>query len=202
MILKELIHKIVSEYGREKIVDRICEIYPEEKKNYDGHGRVLRKLEMMEPTNISEECYKGMEIVITHVVEDWKDPGLTNEEYDSVCGRNGKTLAESNLNLECFKNCHDEESWALDFTPWSEWLGMPIREQTFKDYSELDVMAHCLWEISWMGFDEEIIQEKKEDLDRRVESIKDGTAELIPWEDVKKNLEEEYGIKLDKEEKK
>lgn len=191
MTLKELVIKMVKEHGMEKIVDRVCEIYPEEKDNYEGHVVVLGNLLTKKPTEITEECYQGMEIEITHVIDDWRDkPEDEYEEWDDVHGKNGMTRAQSSPQIEALKDDHTEECWALDFTPWAEWLGMPIRQSTLENYSELDVMAHCLWEISWMGFDEKYIQEKKDELDRRMKSVEDGTAELIPWEDIKKDLEE------------
>jgi hypothetical protein len=190
MTFKELVMKSIGEHGYEKIVDRLCEIYDDEKDNYDGHVETLKKLEGMEPAPITEECYKGMEIEITHVIQDWKDPELGIEEYDDVHGKNGKTRAEASPDIQALKDCHEEECWGLDFTPWAEWLGMPIRQVTFDNYSELDAMAHCLWEISWMGFDEKTIKAKREDLDARYQAVKDGDVELIPWEDVKKELDE------------
>lgn len=200
MIFKDLVVKMVEEHGVEKIVDRVVELYPDEHENREGHAEVLDKLVSMEPVSITEECYQGMEIEITHVVDDWGD-SESPDEYEDVHGRNGKTRAELHPDIDYFKDDHTEECWGLDFTPWNEWLGMPIRQSTIESYSELDIMAYCLWEISWMGFEEETIQEKKADLDERAESIKNGTAKLIPWEVIRKELDEKIAnSKKEKEE--
>ena len=33
-------------------------------------------------------------------------------------------------------------SFALEFSPWEEWLGMRISQSTLKKYSELEIIVH------------------------------------------------------------
>ncbi|WP_310554411.1 DUF6557 family protein [Flavobacterium sp.] len=69
---------------------------------------------------------------------------------------------------------------AIEFEPWSKWLGMTISERTCIEFNELEIIAHCLWEMTYMGYDENEIQ-----------------SELCEI----KNVREEY-MKLSEEEKK
>src|SRR5690606_21284179 len=65
-------------------------------------------------------------------------------DYHDVCGiRPGETT-----------------SYAIEFRPWSEWLGMTVTEKTLASYTELEILAHCLFEMTFMGFDEETIQDE------------------------------------------
>lgn len=41
---------------------------------------------------------------------------------------------------------------ALDFQPWAEWLGMEVDAQSLNEYPEAEIIAHCLWEMTFHGF--------------------------------------------------
>jgi len=59
-----------------------------------------------------------------------------------------------------------EENWyAIEMVDWTEWINMPILEDTIKNYSELDIIVHCLWEMTAMGFTEEEIQSTAAELE-------------------------------------
>ncbi len=60
-------------------------------------------------------------------------------------------------------------SLAIEFIPWNEWLGMPINENSLKNFSELEIIAHCLNEMTYAGFEQEEIQSEI----TRISSIKD-----------------------------
>jgi hypothetical protein len=99
--------------------------------------------------------------------------------------------------------------YALDFTPAYELAGLPLKlnnkliiyderesmanapvlfeaEDNFTLY---DVLLGAFWELSFHG-DPDARNERLEELNQTVQEIEDGTAELIPWEDVKEKLEE------------
>ena len=85
------------------------------------------------------------------------------------------------------------ESYAIEFKPWDEWLGMTIAEQTLKEFSEPQILAHCLYEMTFVGFNQEEIQKRFEEIFILTEEIKAITNEeregkLIPWERIKKEL--------------
>ncbi|MEO5787753.1 MAG: DUF6557 family protein [Gelidibacter sp.] len=110
--------------------------YPEAEENIKGYQTVFEKLVIMSP----EE--NDMSIVITKE-KDGED------EYIDVSG--------------VHKNPKNEEgtySQAIEFTPWREWLGMDINKETSNDFSGLEIIVHCLYEMTFVGFTEEVIQEK------------------------------------------
>ncbi|TAM48214.1 MAG: hypothetical protein EPN55_00570 [Gammaproteobacteria bacterium] len=70
---------------------------------------------------------------------------------------------------------------------------MDIDPQTLRDYTPAQIMAHCLWEMTFHGFEQSEIQAERDEIKRRVEELDSMTEEerrkrLIPWEQVKKDL--------------
>lgn len=49
---------------------------------------------------------------------------------------------------------------ALEYVPWRKWLGMSIDEKTADQFTALEIIAHCLFEMTFISFDENKIQEK------------------------------------------
>lgn len=55
------------------------------------------------------------------------------------------------------------ESYGLIYMPWNEWLGMAVTDETKKDYSTLEIVSHCLFDMTFMGFSEETIRKDAEE---------------------------------------
>jgi hypothetical protein len=125
-------------------------------------------------------------------------PGLDDEPFLEVVGRNG-TL---NRDLEDFRYLGKAEDstyalseveFAIELEPWSEWLGMEIDPDTLAKYSESEIVAHCLWEMTCFGFEETAIESQRDELQRRVDEIDAMTEEerkekLIPADEVLKKV--------------
>jgi len=121
-------------------------------------------------------------------------PGLNDEPFSEVVGRNG-TL---NRDLEDFRYLGtaadstyalSEAEYAIELEPWSAWLGMKIDPDTLAKYSESEIVAHCLWEMTCFGFEETAIGAQRDELQRRVDEIDAMTEEerkekLIPADEV------------------
>jgi len=69
-------------------------------------------------------------IDIRHISED-------GDEWEDVGLFNGK---------ECMSG---------GFTPWAQWLAFEIK---LGDYSELDFLAHVLWDMTFYGFSDQAVQ--------------------------------------------
>jgi hypothetical protein len=124
--------------------------------------------------------------------------GIDDEPFIDVVGRDG-TL---NKDLPDFHNFGDvspdfadsETAFAIEMVPWEEWIGMELDPAALKTYDDADIVAHCLWEMTFCGFDQNAIRQEKEELGRRAEELKNMTEEekkqkLIPWEKVRENLD-------------
>ena len=51
-----------------------------------------------------------------------------------------------------------KNSLAIEFPQWQEWLGMPIDSESMEKFSELEIIACCLNEMTYAGFEQEDIQ--------------------------------------------
>jgi len=104
------------------------------------------------------------------------DGNLIEEGYWNVFGRNG-TLHKDTEDAELFPNSSEE--CALEFSNWSEWLNMEIDENTANNIQlmKADIVARCLWEMTFISYDEDEIQETLEGLKNQVKEIENMTEE-------------------------
>ena len=164
------------------------------KKQYDyedtdGYEYVFCKLFDMEPVTPKD----NMRIIV-----EWIEPDERFNEsgYWRVDGKCGK-LYKDEEPPEHLEGCNDdflnsEVGYALDFTPWNEWLGMEIDEISFQKLTKDEVCARILWEMTFHGFDEEPIQERSKELLDMVEDIKLGKSKgtVVDIDELKKLLDE------------
>ncbi|TXD82140.1 hypothetical protein ESY86_15860 [Subsaximicrobium wynnwilliamsii] len=120
----------------QKIAPLFLEIYPEAEKNMEGYQAVFEKLKVIDP----EES--DISIVISKEIDD-------DEEYIEACGLHKNPKNEDENYLQ-----------GIELTPWCKWLGMDISKESLNDFSELEIIVHCLYEMTFVGFSEEAIQEK------------------------------------------
>ena len=160
--------------------------YSDVEKGMAGYERVFRKLRKLQPTSTR------MRIFIRKTFRE----GLDEEPFTEVVGKNG-TL---NKELEDFKHLNKSEDseyanseveYALEFHSWEEWLGMEVDSATHQKYAYPEILAHCLWEMTFMGFDQDTIREEKQELERRGNELKNMTEKerkekLIPLEQMTK----------------
>lgn len=128
------------------------------------------------------------------------DEDFHDEPYISVSGRNetlNKELSDfKNFNMDTESDfANSEVSYSLALSDWAEWLGMSIDHLSLEIFNKNDITAHCLWEMTFYGFDPLTINNHVEELNRRVDEIKNMTEEerkekLIPWEKVIEDIED------------
>lgn len=111
-------------------------IYPEADKNMSGYKMVFDKLMKME----SEET--DMWLVVEIQIS-------ADETYFDVSGLHKHPKTEE-----------EKYSQGIEFTPWCEWLGMEISKETTQEFTEQEIIVHCLYEMTYVGFYEEKIQNK------------------------------------------
>jgi len=147
----------------------------ESKKSLDSYKTVYNNLLTMEVKD-NKEMY-------IFVVEE-KDY-FEDEKYFNVLGLDIK----------------DGESYAIEFMDWSDWLGSNVVEKSVEKLGSVIFVAECLKEMKFLGFEEERMTEEREELNRRVESIKSGEAEFLSSEEFFEKLSEELGEDFRIEEK-
>ncbi|MAM29325.1 MAG: hypothetical protein CMC13_09905 [Flavobacteriaceae bacterium] len=130
MTLKKLIQK----HTWSNISSKFSEIYPEAGKNLEGYKVVFEKLVMMKAKRID------MSIVLSIEKDD-------NEEYIDVSAQYKYPRNEEEKYLQ-----------GIELTPWRNWLGMGVNAKTLANFTEQEIIVHCIYEMSYVGFSEEDIQ--------------------------------------------
>ncbi|RUT78422.1 DUF6557 family protein [Ancylomarina longa] len=139
MKLKELI----EQYQWLEIRKALCCLYTETDRNLEGYELVFEKLKHITPKE------NNFEIVLQTIKE---------ENWESYVHVNATDLSSESTD-------EFSGSWSLMGTPWNEWLFMPISKESMENFTEIEILAHCLWEMTYCGFEEESIQEFNDKLD-------------------------------------
>jgi hypothetical protein len=146
------------------IKEALLRLYPDQKKNIKGYRYVFQTLRLMKPRYNKE----GMIIDIRKV-------GRGRNAYFSVSG----VCREKGI----------KQSFGIEYMPWSKWLGCEVNKQILKKMTKDEIVAHCLWEMTFMGFTQNKIRRELNVLKRQVRDIKDGKVKTIPFEEVMQKLE-------------
>lgn len=180
------LHDLIALVNFEDVSKALMEAY--DYKTTDSYEKVFSELLTMEPKPLDD----NMRIIVEWVEP---DPRFDEEGYWHVHGKNGKKFKDEEP-PELLKGCDEEflnseVGYALDFTSWGEWLSMEIDEISFEKLSKPEVCAYILWEMTFHGFEEKPIQERKDSLMEQVENIKNGkSGELVDMDDFKSLLDE------------
>lgn len=172
---KVLFKNIVRSCAFKKVKDALLELYPGQKKLIEGYKYVFETLKLMRP----RYSKKGMVIDIRRV-------GRGKNAYFDVSG----VCAQADI----------KKLYALEYTPWSEWLGCEVDREVLKKMPMDEIAAHCIWEMTFMGFTQNKIRRELNMLKKRVKDVKEGKVKMIPHEEVMSRLKEETkGDKMLKE---
>jgi hypothetical protein len=158
--------------------------YPDARESLDGYRETFFHLRRLRPVATT------MRICLRTTFR----RALDDEPFLEVVGRNG-TLNRDSEDFGYLGEAEDsiyalsEAEFALEFEPWSGWLGMEIDAETLGRYLSSEIVAHCLWEMTCFGFDEAAIDARRDELKRRVDELNAMTEEekkerLIPMEQV------------------
>lgn len=133
----------------------LLQLYPDQDKMIDEYRNVYEKLKFTKPTD-----YDEFEIIL--------------KEYD--CDSNFEIDEETYVDVSGQKKIPDPNEitngYALEFLEWDKWLGMDLATETIKKFSELEIIAHCLYEMTFIDYNEEAIQQQWKSLNDRVEEYK------------------------------
>lgn len=134
----------------------LMNLYPDLDQIIETYKEMFQKLQAMTLTQ------SDIQIELEHCFEDETDI----ESYVHVSGQ--KPIPD---------NSNVTESLAIEFVPWSEWLGMSIHRRTLKEFNELEIITHCMVEMAFAGFEEKDIQERYSDMKKIVADYKNMTED-------------------------
>ena len=128
----------------------LLKLYPDQQDNIQTYRRVYSLLREMEPEK------SEIEIII--------DQEINEETQEPVIGDVYGVDNESKNKIT--------KVVALEFTSRKKWLGMSISEHTQKEFAELEIISHCLYEMTYMGYNEEEIQKEFSKIKKMVAEYK------------------------------
>lgn len=165
MILKELLKK----HSVRHIEKKLLELFPEEEyfiKN-EEYLNLIKKLLRIKPTK------SNLSIIVEKV----------NFEF-----YNGVDVSGIDKSKE------DNVRHGLQLTPWDIWLGMEIDKKSFENFSEIEVLAYCLDEMTYFGFDEEEKIKTSNKIEKMIEDIENNNTGNFKLVDA---VEELNALKLE-----
>ena len=190
MKFKEMVDRVDWEDVKGVMLRSYC---PEdEDRSMEPYKVVLDEIRSLVP----KDC-EGMRLYVEWVKD--KD-----DEYIHVFGKDGKLQKESSDFKHMGIDINDpfantEVTYALEMEPWEKWLDMNIETTVMVEFSIVEIVAACLYEMTFMGFTQEKIEEKREDLRKRVEDfekIKDDPEKMkekfVSWDEVKEKLRKKF----------
>lgn len=125
----------------------MIKLYPDVNKSLQGYKTVFEKLLLMIPEKMD------MEIIIERLADE-------DETYIEVSAKHKYP-----------KSKEEQFSQAIEFTPWNKWLGMEISDRSLHEYSQLEIIAHCLYEMTFVGFAEDEIQNELRSIERSMDDF-------------------------------
>ena len=158
--------ELIDNYNWNDVHLTFLQLYPVQEKNIEGYKQVFEELSTLKPVETK------MRIVIKDIFDEYD-----KEYYVHVSGKDGT------LNKESYpKHFKDDElgnqevSYAIEFTDWTEWLAMEIDHESFSKYSKLDIIGHCLWEMTFYGLTRDDIKKVIDTINKSSEEAKNNSS--------------------------
>jgi hypothetical protein len=81
-------------------------------------------------------------------------------------------LSDGKIWFDVYGLCKDTGTkYALELNDWEEWLAYPISAVTAEHYSDEEILAHCIEEMTFLGMEEDV-REMRDKLNSMVDDIK------------------------------
>lgn len=146
--------ELVYKYKWDEVCPALIHLYPNDQKNIAVFKMVFEQLQTL------THAESNMRIILEEVFDEFE-----NGWYTCVSGKNGTLKKEENP--EIFKDDkigNQEVSYGIEFVDWEEQLGMDIDPGSISNYPETDIIAHCLWEMTFYGYTQEAIKKQSAQL--------------------------------------
>ena len=159
MILKELINQVEWQ----DVAIALVSDHPWCRKSLDGYRIIFETLSLMDTVD-SGFCIK------IELSPDILEP---KRLYPDVVG---------------IKDGVDER-WGLSFSPWKEWLGMVVCQDTLDTFSASRIVANCLYDMTFYGFTEETINQEILKLEDSIKESKEHPERLHEYKPEEMHVE-------------
>ena len=133
---------LIDKYQWKDIYRRMAKLYPNPKCNLEGYKKVFKELQKI---NMLPQGKRKILIEL--------QPCYDQFRYKYFTHVHGVTPKKRGF------------TWALDFYTWEQWLSMEIHSATSIEYGEIDIICHCLNDMTFWGFTQTDVKEKFGGLD-------------------------------------
>lgn len=121
-------------------------LYSDELSNVPGYEKVFSELKLLKAIKTD---------IIILFSKEWNK--FDKLEYIHVSGYDRNKENPNNKTIETL---------AIEFSPWEEWLGMEIDKETLNSFSEIEILCHCLYEMTFFGFNQSKIKKKLDQINQ------------------------------------
>ena len=66
----------------------------------------------------------------------------------------------------------DKKYYGIEFTKWNDFISMFITNETLNNFTKEDIVAGCMYEMTFFGFTEEDVAEQENKLVKSIEDCK------------------------------
>lgn len=140
------LYTLIREVKFEDVFERICYYFESQKNSKDGYESAFNEL-------IAKKRHKHNLSDLFIRVEVINEDGSDYLNIDGIDIKNGK-------------------KYGIEFCPWEDWVTMFITKETLSSLSKEDIVAGCLYEMTFYGFTEEDVISEKKKMEEYVEGAK------------------------------
>lgn len=161
--------ELIQKYVWPNIEPTFEQLYPDQLSNTEKYAAIFEEIKHLTP----KECNIKINIEYTH------EPG----EHDEILKVSGTHL----------NNPVNKVRFALEFRPWEEWLGMSFDDLTWEHFTHYEIISHCLYEMTFLGFDQETIQKEWQaikDISDEIDNMSEMEAKekFVSWDEFKDDI--------------
>ena len=159
--------QIVGSVDWDEVEFALVRLYPDAEDSLEGYHKVFAKLRDLAPTA------NMMRIAIQMTFR----PEIDDAPFLEVVGRDGSLNRDQPDFPHLGKPVDSpfalaETEFALELHPWSEWLGMAVDALTLIEHDRPEIVAHCLHEMTFFGFDEKTVEAQRAEIERRADAVR------------------------------
>lgn len=140
------LYDLIREVNFDEVFSRVCFYYPSQSNGREGYENAFNEL-----LDKKQKKHCIGDLFIEVIIEEDDD-----ENYLDVCG----------LNIQ------NGNRYAIELCQWSDWVTMFITKETLDRLSKEDIIAGCLYEMTFFGFSEKVVLDKLEVLVNGIKELK------------------------------
>ncbi len=141
---------ILKDIEFESVFEHLCKWYPGEERKKSGYESVFNKLLTLMP----KKSHNLNDLFIAAQLTQYPP---NDGQYLDIYGTKPK---------------NNSVRYGIEFRPWVDWVSMFITKATLDNFSREDIVAGCLYEMTFFGFTEESISNE-------LKKMEDGITEVI-----------------------